>query len=138
MVGSNQTYYYDYTVQPTTTYRYQVCATNGLGDSDFSNLILVTTDSSGGAPAVANIPNPFNPKTTIEYYLNEPGMVIIKIFDMLGKELVTLENSEKRAGRYSVVWDGRNQRGLDVSSGTYFYKFRFKDKVITKKMLLMR
>jgi hypothetical protein len=61
------------------------------------------------------------------------GLVTLKIFDVLGKEVATLVNEVKSAGNYSVKFDASN-----LSSGIYFYQLKTKDFVGTKKMILLR
>jgi hypothetical protein len=71
-----------------------------------------------------NYPNPFNPQTEIRYELPNDGKVEIRIFDIMGKEINTLVNEEKKAGVYSVIWNGTSRRGEKVSSGTYIVKLK--------------
>jgi photosystem II stability/assembly factor-like uncharacterized protein len=80
-----------------------------------------------------NYPNPFNPTSTIRYSINERVKVSLKIFDILGREISTLVNDEKAAGRYEVVF---NANGL--ASGIYFYRLQAGSYVETKKMILMK
>ena len=80
-----------------------------------------------------NYPNPFNPVTQIEYSLVKDGLVTLKIFDVLGKEVATLVNEEKQAGTYTVQFNAGNR-----SSGIYFYQLNTKDFVGTKKMILLK
>ena len=80
-----------------------------------------------------NYPNPFNPSTKINYEIPKSGLVTIKIYDVLGKEIETLVNEEKNPGRYKVDFDGSN-----LSSGVYFYKITTNKFSETKKMLLMK
>jgi 1,4-alpha-glucan branching enzyme len=71
-----------------------------------------------------NYPNPFNPSTTITFHLPVMARVTLKIFDLLGREVVTLINGENITGTFTVQWDGRNQRGQQLSSGVYIYTIR--------------
>ena len=80
-----------------------------------------------------NFPNPFNPSTTIEYQLPQAEFVSLKVFDVLGNEIVTLVNEEKSAGSYEVEFKAEN-----LPSGTYFYKFQAGNFFETKKMLLIK
>ena len=80
-----------------------------------------------------NYPNPFNPSTSIEYRVASTEYVTLKVYDILGREIVTLVNEEKPAGTYEVKW---NAEGL--SSGIYFYKLQAADFVQTKKMILLK
>jgi photosystem II stability/assembly factor-like uncharacterized protein len=80
-----------------------------------------------------NFPNPFNPVTTITYEIPERGFVSLKVYDLLGREVATLVNEEKPAGKYDVEFDGKN-----FSSGLYFYKLKAYEFVWTKKMILIK
>jgi hypothetical protein len=80
-----------------------------------------------------NYPNPFNPSTSIQYELGIMQFVSIKVYDVLGNEIVTLVNEEKPAGTYEADW---NASGLP--SGVYVYSIRAGNFIQTKKMLLMK
>jgi hypothetical protein len=84
-----------------------------------------------------NYPNPFNASTTISYNLPRDSQVVVKIFDLLGRELATLINSYQLAGHNSVVWDGLNDEGADISSGVFFYSLSVDGMHSYKKMLLL-
>jgi len=85
-----------------------------------------------------NHPNPFNPETTIMYALPTAGRVVIKIYNMLGKEIRTLVDENQSAGYKSVVWDGKTDSGQQVSSGVYVYKLSAGGEQHFKKMLLIK
>ncbi len=85
-----------------------------------------------------NYPNPFNPSTAIRYSLPTDGIVTIRVFDILGREVRTLAGEYKNAGSYNVIWDSKDSFGSEVSSGIYFYNIKFGDNSITKKMILVR
>ena len=80
-----------------------------------------------------NYPNPFNPKTNIDFSIPEPGMVTLKVYDMLGKEISTLVEDFKNAGTYTVEFDGS-----DVTSGTYFYRMQAGEYIKVNRMMLMK
>lgn len=80
-----------------------------------------------------NYPNPFNPITTIRYSIPEFSFVSIKIFNVLGKEIATLINTNKSIGNHQVIFDATS-----LSSGMYFYRLQVGDFVETKKMILMK
>ncbi|MEG8945934.1 T9SS type A sorting domain-containing protein [Rosettibacter firmus] len=81
-----------------------------------------------------NYPNPFNPITTISYQIPEGGFVILKIYDVLGREISTLVNQFQNAGNYYINFDGSN-----LTSGVYFYKLSVNSQhSSTKKMILLR
>ncbi|MBI3579438.1 MAG: S8 family serine peptidase [Ignavibacteriales bacterium] len=69
-----------------------------------------------------NYPNPFNPETEVSFALPEPSQVRIAIADVLGREVLTLQNGQLSAGYHRVRWDGLDERKQKVSSGIYFYR----------------
>ncbi|MDP6570643.1 MAG: FlgD immunoglobulin-like domain containing protein, partial [Candidatus Marinimicrobia bacterium] len=69
-----------------------------------------------------NYPNPFNPSTTIDYQIAEPGKVSIIVYDLKGAEVNILVNQYQDAAYHSVVWNGLNDNGLAVASGRYILK----------------
>jgi hypothetical protein len=80
-----------------------------------------------------NYPNPFNPNTIIEYSIPHAGYVRMKVYDVLGNEIVTLVNEEKPAGEYRVEFVGSG-----LPSGVYFYDFRAGEFIIVIKMVLLK
>ena len=85
-----------------------------------------------------NYPNPFNPSTTIAYEVPQISKVILKIYNVLGKKVVTLVNRNQPAGFYKVEWDGENAAGVMVNSGLYIYQITAGDFVAIRKMTLIR
>jgi len=85
-----------------------------------------------------NYPNPFNPSTTIVYSLPQSEYVTLKIYNLLGHEVKTLINGVENAGSHSVLWDGTDNFGSKVSSGIYIYSIRYNDKLMTKRMMLVK
>jgi hypothetical protein len=80
-----------------------------------------------------NYPNPFNSLSTINYALPKSEHVVIRIYDLLGREVVTLIDTDQLAGYQSVVWDA-----ADMPSGVYFYKIQAGNFVAAKRMLLLK
>ncbi len=80
-----------------------------------------------------NYPNPFNPTTVISYQLSVDSKVTLKIFDILGQVVVTLEDGAVRAGEHTAVFEGRN-----LSSGVYFYRLQAGEYAETRKMILTK
>ncbi|MCE1164737.1 MAG: T9SS type A sorting domain-containing protein [Bacteroidetes bacterium] len=80
-----------------------------------------------------NYPNPFNPTTKINYALPKSGLVTMKVYDILGKEVATLVNETKTAGNYTVEFNASN-----LSSGIYFYKISVNGISEVKKMSLIK
>jgi len=85
-----------------------------------------------------NYPNPFNPTTTIRYAIPKPAQVSIAVYNILGKRIATLLNKHQSAGRYSVVWNGRNEQGRKVSTGIYFYRIEANNYSAMKKMVIAK
>ncbi|MGA3287985.1 MAG: carboxypeptidase regulatory-like domain-containing protein [Bacteroidota bacterium] len=80
-----------------------------------------------------NFPNPFNPSTTINYALNQSGIVTLKVYNLLGQEVRTLVNGFQNAGSYHTTF---NAQGL--SSGIYFYRLKNQNSIQTRKMILLQ
>lgn len=99
----------------------------GKGSSETNNII--PTEFS----LEQNYPNPFNPSTNIRYSVITNGLVTLKVYDVLGREIAVLVNDEKNEGIYEVEFNAKN-----LSSGIYFYQFKTKEYVATKKMILLR
>jgi hypothetical protein len=86
-----------------------------------------------------NVPNPFNPTTVIQYVVPESGAyVTLRIYDVGGRLVRTLVDGVVRSGLKSVVWDGRDGRGVRAASGVYFYRLEAPGYVKTRKMVLMK
>lgn len=85
-----------------------------------------------------NYPNPFNPETIIGYHLAISKKVKLVIYNSLGEVVKTLVNSYQSAGEHSVVWDGTDEMGRNVSSGVYIYQLQSGKTTISKKMMLLR
>lgn len=80
-----------------------------------------------------NYPNPFNPSTTIDYQLSQTGHVRVTIFNLAGQWVETLVDETRPPGNYSITWDATGK-----SSGTYFYQFEVNDKIMNRRMLLLK
>ena len=86
-----------------------------------------------------NYPNPFNPTTVIRFSLPSEGLVILKVYDITGREVKTVLNEARTAGNYSTQWDGKNNAGNHISSGIYFYRLNIPGRFTqTKKMILLK
>ena len=87
-------------------------------------------------------PNPANPNATIRYGLVEPSQVKLEIYNVLGQRVRTLLDGEKPAGQYHVLWDGKNNEGFPLASGTYIVRLetiaRGKTRLQTSKLLLRK
>ncbi|MFC2103187.1 FG-GAP-like repeat-containing protein [Bacteroidota bacterium] len=85
-----------------------------------------------------NYPNPFNPSTTIRYELPEGSNVTIKIYNLLGKEIIELVNEFQQTGFKIINWDGKDESGYPVNSGMYLYTIKSNNFSQTKKMLVIK
>lgn len=122
----------------------------GLDTSDSFFAIKDYTDArdrgdggENGAPRYAtaleqNYPNPFNGTTTIHYSIGEPCRVELGIYDPAGRAIRVLERTDRAAGRYSVLWSGKDDAGRDVASGVYFCRIKAGKYHETRKVLYLR
>ena len=119
---------------------------NSLWQLYASNAILIVDDvntpiNAPQQPELSqNYPNPFNPSTTVSFTIPHPSFVIVRVYDVLGREVVTLVNEEKPPGQFEIPWDARGLAG-----GVYFLRLSVRtpgaqEKAIvqTRKMLLIR
>ena len=105
-----------------------------------SNLISIETINSvipEDYMLAQNYPNPFNPATSLEFGISKLGFVSLKIYDMLGKEVATLVNSNLNPGTYKYDFDASSATG-GLKSGVYFYTLKVNEFSETKKMLLIK
>jgi endonuclease/exonuclease/phosphatase family metal-dependent hydrolase len=113
-------------------------------DLTWSIFAIVTDLSTDTAPVVtqtrlaANVPNPFNPTTTILFDLAASTRVRLSVFDARGRWICNLVDEPLPAGTHRVVWDGRNEQGRLVSSGVYFARLRTLDFEQAHRMTLVR
>lgn len=103
--------------------------------SEYNNIseVIEISELPEGFYLSQNYPNPFNPETVIKYQLSSSGNVSLKVYDILGREVVTLVNEMKFSGTYEVKFSGNR-----LSSGVYFYSLKSGNYVNTKKMLLVK
>ncbi len=108
-----------------------------LGAFEFDATATVAHATTNGAPHVfellQNYPNPFNPSTAISFQIPARSHVLLKVYDVLGREVATLIDEDKSTGFYSTQWNARN-----VSSGVYFYSIRAGNYTAVKKMIVMK
>jgi hypothetical protein len=139
--------YYNWEIPLNTAYgndyKIKISSVASSNDFDFSNgnfSINIPTgidDIPNQIPdkfaLMQNYPNPFNPATKIRYELPEESKVVIKIYNILGSEVMELLNEQKEPGVYEVEFNANN-----LASGTYIYKISADNFVQTKKMILMK
>ncbi len=89
---------------------------------------------------LSNYPNPFNPITTLRFTLKEKLKVSLVIYDSKGRLVRTLARPDRAMlpGKYRLIWDARNEGGIEVPSGQYFYRFTAGRYVKTRRMILVK
>jgi len=85
-----------------------------------------------------NYPNPFNPETVIRFVLPRGQEVDLVVNNLVGQRVATLVSGYREAGTYSLTWDGRDDRGMMLASGTYLYRLRTTTGIQTRKLVLVR
>jgi hypothetical protein len=85
-----------------------------------------------------NYPNPFNPTTTIEYKIPQAAEVSLTIYNIQGKEIVTLVRQHQGQGSYEVTWNSRDRLGRAAPSGAYFYRLNAGKYSETRRMMLVK
>ncbi len=85
-----------------------------------------------------NFPNPFNPSTQIRYAVGTDSRTSLRVYDILGREVTTIVDGWQPAGEYSVIWNGRNSAGEEVSSGVYICRLEAGAYSAARMMILMR
>jgi hypothetical protein len=143
-------------------YPRSICAADfdGDGDNDLSianayKFFIVTWENTTPVPTAVeddlsiltlptefelsqNYPNPFNPATTVTYSVPKREYVDLRVYNILGQQVITLVNEYQAAGIHSIVWVGKDQNGKAVATGIYFYRIRAGDYIETKKMMLLK
>jgi len=120
---------------------YPSCIENYAGEQDTYNCTqaAITDETFPITYSLYNAyPNPFNPFTTLRYDLPEDAMVNITIYDMMGRNVKTMVNSQQNAGFKSIHWDATNDAGIPVSAGMYFYAIQASYFHLVKKMILLK
>ncbi|MBL7149216.1 MAG: T9SS type A sorting domain-containing protein [Candidatus Cloacimonetes bacterium] len=87
---------------------------------------------------ITNFPNPFNPETTLFFSLPNEQEIELTVYNLKGQKVRQLVKGQFPSGEHSVIWEGKDDNGKQVSSGLYFYKLITSDNVISKKMLLLK
>jgi hypothetical protein len=123
---------------PSGKYNYRIKQIDYNGNYEYFTLNgIAKIENSKSISLHQNYPNPFNPTTNIDYDLSADSKVTLKVYDISGREVLTLVNDQQKAGFYTVKFNATN-----LSSGTYFYKLFLNsngsDIVITKKMTVIK
>jgi hypothetical protein len=127
----------DETCVPGETYRYRVDVRDGGERRVLFETAAITTPELRSA-LYQNHPNPFNPSTTIRYYLRDTGAVALEIYDANGSLVRRLENRSAPGGLHAVEWNGLDDRGNQAGSGVYFCRLRAGKETLSRTMILLR
>ena len=112
------------------------------GPSDFVSMVIdliiggineISNSAPNSFSLEQNYPNPFNPVTNLEFGISDLGIVTLKVYDILGKEVTTLVNEKLSAGKYKVEFDGSG-----LTSGVYFYRITAGEFTDVKRMMLVK
>jgi hypothetical protein len=136
LVGPAETSYLDTEIEPGKFYRYRIGAVDR--DGEFLSTVQSVTSPHRDVELHQNHPNPFNPSTRISYYLPRALSVTLTVYDVRGALVRTLVDRPVGVGYHSLVWDGLDSNGSRVGSGVYFYRLRAGNKVITKKLVVVK
>ncbi len=138
----------DYTVAPAmdvnaSPYVYYFVTATDFSGNEGKPAKVNTLSNAGGAPrsyvlSVSNYPNPFNPRTTVNYTVPSHGRVSVMVYDAHGVNVATLFDGERDTGAYTAVWDGRAIGGASAASGIYFARIVHNGSTRTKKMVLLK
>jgi uncharacterized lipoprotein YddW (UPF0748 family) len=131
------------TLEPKKIYRWRVKARNSYGTGDWSQIFGFITKSvlfadveqqiPSSYELSQNYPNPFNPTTTIRFAIPQSGHITLRVYDLIGREVLELANDNLPAGRHSVVFNGNN-----LSSGVYIYMLQANGVRLIKRMTLIK
>jgi murein DD-endopeptidase MepM/ murein hydrolase activator NlpD len=127
----------DTDVQRGKTYYYSVSAVKPDGTRIRSRSVASSLPA-GTTMLSPNVPNPFNPSTTIEYTLAEAGQVRLAVFDARGALVAVLVEGPRDAGRHTGWWDGLDAGGKPAASGVYFFRLDAGKRTLTRKSVLLK
>lgn len=114
-------------------YSYRLKQMDYDGTTEYSNIVEIDVTQPIEYSLSQNYPNPFNPSTTISYSISKDGLVTLKVYDILGKEVLTLINEVQSAGTKNITFDAS-----ELSSGVYYYQLVSGEFTSIKKLILMK
>jgi hypothetical protein len=145
---TNYSYVDEKEVENHATYYYWLESVDYSGQSEFYGSISITINlpDNPEAPEITtalglqqNYPNPFNPDTKIRFAVEEAGFAVVTIFNLKGQKMTTVFSGNVEAKSfYETIWNGKDDRGNEVSSGVYLYRLESGSKSETKRMLLIK
>lgn len=141
ITSNPDTFYFDIIPDTNAVYYYAVSAFDRVdNESEISNIAATNVEYDyQNFPATfslsQNYPNPFNSQTKIDYEIFLPGHLSLIVYDILGREIATILNEEKAAGKYTIDFNASN---YDIPSGIYFYRLTGAGSSVTKSFVLLK
>ena len=131
---SNSSKFYSFTdTSPHSgQYQYRLKQMDVDGEFKYSSVIEVSIEKILHFELNQNYPNPFNPETTIRFQIPQSGNVSLNVYDVLGRKIATLVDEYKLAGKYEVIFNGK-----ELASGVYFYRLQSGNFIAEKKIVLI-
>ena len=114
---------------------------SGLTNIDFEAMLTISPNGSNIPDKFSisqNYPNPFNPVTSIAFDVDKLDEISLAVYDLSGKEIITLASGTFMPGSYIVNWNAVNNVGDAIASGMYLYRYMTSDKAIVRKMLYLK
>jgi len=108
------------------------------GDVDDDEGGALNNDADLAYNLLKNYPNPFNPQTTINFSVANPGIITLKVYDISGKEVSNVINGFYAIGNYSVKWNAMDINGNQLPSGIYIYQLNDGKSILSNRMVLLR
>jgi hypothetical protein len=128
--------YRDDTALPGHAYQYRLGAVSKEGELSSQTISIALPPKP--TTLYQNYPNPFNPTTSIAFYLPARASVMLAIYDVRGARVRLLAADTRPEGRHIVQWDGKNDAGVRVGSGVYYYRLEAGKESFTKKLVVVR
>jgi hypothetical protein len=129
-------------MQPVLGQEYVYClngiSEHGEGEIARINVTFLPEKFLSQLRIEANHPNPFNPQTVIPFVIPAKGKVNVTIYDIMGRHVCTLLEKELEGGRHQIIWNGKNAKGADVSSGIYICRIECNNMAAFRKMMLIK
>ena len=135
LLGGRPTYR-DETVEPGKVYDYRLADVSYSGEKTYHSVTVLgieVTPVPEKFSLLPAYPNPFNPTTTLEYHLTHDGKVSLVIYDILGREVTTLVETNKLAGKHMITWNAES-----ISSGVYYCRLIQHNQISTQKLILLK
>ncbi len=128
----------DSQIENGKTYYYKLRQIDYNGNTSVYNAVEIEATAPEQLVLFRNYPNPFNSQTRLTFQLKNSNRVELAIYSLKGEKIRTILSGMVGAGTYSKIWNGEDDAGQAVASGTYFYRLKCGAKTLTRKMLYLR